>query len=199
MIGVYEMTNCFRGEGMRTFIAIELTDELKEYIADKQQVIKKHSIKGNFSHKENFHLTLRFIGEINDNEIDKLKNAIDRTAEKNREFNLELGSLGYFPRKNKKIIWIGISRGREKLKSLFGDLEENLAKQGFQKEDRELRPHITIGREVKLDSEFDIIKQKIFIEPKKIQVEKISLMESTRINGKLTYIPIYTRNMLSCR
>ncbi|WIF95362.1 RNA 2',3'-cyclic phosphodiesterase [Caminicella sporogenes] len=184
---------------MRVFIAIELSDDVKDYIEKRQKIIKKYSEKGNFSYRENFHLTLRFIGEVDYDEIERIKTAINETACINKEFYLQLGELGYFPRKNKKIIWIGINKGHKNLRSLFNDLEKNLVKQGFNREERGLKPHITIGREVIMRNEFDYIKKQVNIEPLKILVDKISLMESTRINGKLTYIPIYTKNMLSYR
>jgi 2'-5' RNA ligase len=184
-----------RGDGMRVFIAIELEDWLKEYIYEKQKDIKRNSIKGNFSRKENFHLTLRFIGEADEEEIERIKKAIDRTAETSKPFNMQLGKLGYFPRKNKKIVWAGISNGQKKLRNLFDILEINLEKQGFDREERGLKPHITIARQVRLKIDFDNLAEKINIESLNIPVEKISLMESTRVNGKLTYRPIYVKEI----
>ncbi|WP_432402666.1 RNA 2',3'-cyclic phosphodiesterase [Wukongibacter sp. M2B1] len=178
---------------MRTFIAIELGDELKDYILKKQQVVKNNSEKGNFSIRENFHLTLKFIGETNNLQIDALKEAIDITTKEFASFRLKLGSLGHFSKKNKKIIWIGISEGEIVLQQLFDILENNLDKQGFEREERGLNPHITIARQVVLKRDFDKISKEINMLHKEIPVKKISLMESTRVNGILTYRPIYIK------
>lgn len=182
---------------MRVFIAIELENILKEYIFQKQQIIKTNSIKGNFSRRENFHLTLRFIGEANREEIESFKKAINETAKAVSIFKMKLGELGYFPRKSKKIIWLGISQGQKSLQQVFNILEMKLENEGFKREARGLKPHITLAREVILNTDFNLLSRQVQIENKEINVKKISLMESTRIDGKLTYIPIYTKDIIS--
>lgn len=184
-----------KGDNMRMFIAIELENTLKEYIFEKQQMIKNNSRKGNFSRKENFHLTLKFIGEVNIEEIEDIKKAINKTALGYSHFKINLGKLGYFSRKNKKIIWIGISQGNKRLNQLFNILETNLDRFGFEREIRGLKPHITLAREVVLKKDFNFLSKEIRIEDKEIQVKKISLMESTRIDGLLTYRPIYRKDL----
>ncbi|SKC48942.1 RNA 2',3'-cyclic phosphodiesterase [Maledivibacter halophilus] len=180
---------------MRVFIAIELDDNLRQYIFQKQQIVKKNSRKGNFSRKENFHLTLKFIGEVSIEETQYIKKAIDKTASIFSPFKMNLGELGYFPRKNRKIIWIGTSQGNKRLQQLFNIMDQNLNVFGFEREVRGLKPHITLAREVVLKKDFNSLSQEIIIENKELIVEKISLMESTRINGVLTYRPIYRKKL----
>ena len=179
---------------MRVFIAIELENNLKDYIFQNQQIVKTNSIKGNFSRKENFHLTLRFIGEANSKEIEDLKDTIDKTTGGFSRFELELGKLGYFQRKSKKIIWLGIDKGQQILRELFDVIEDNLEKLGFKREIRGLNPHITLAREVILKKDFNHVSKEVKIEKRIIPVNGISLMESTRVEGRLTYRPIYTKN-----
>jgi 2'-5' RNA ligase len=176
---------------MRLFIAIELENEIMEYIYKKQQLIQSYSLRGNFTRKENLHLTLRFLGETDPKRVGQIRKALDATAEVLKPFSLQLGNLGYFPRKDRKIIWIGIQKGKEKLETVFLKLEENLEKQGFSRETRTFRPHITIGREVKLRTSFEEILEQAEMKLKRIEVCRISLMESKRMNGVLKYIPIY--------
>ena len=179
---------------MRVFIAIELENNLKDYIFQNQQIVKTNSIKGNFSRKENFHLTVRFIGEANSKEIEDLKYTIDKTTVGFSSFELELGKLGYFQRKSKKVIWLGIGKGQQILRELFDIIEDNLEKLGFEREIRGLNPHITLAREVILDKDFNHVSKEVKIEKRIIPVNGISLMESTRVEGRLTYRPIYTKN-----
>jgi 2'-5' RNA ligase len=183
---------------MRVFIAIELDEDLKEYVFKQQGFVKINSVKGNFSRKENFHLTLRFIGEADHREIEVLKGVIDKTGNDFHPFNLKLGELGCFSKKNKKIIWLGISKGQKELQRMFNFMENNLVRQGFERELRGLKPHITLAREVVLKTDFSLISQEMNILNKEIPVKKISLMESTRVNGKLTYRPIYIKNINIC-
>lgn len=177
---------------MRVFLAIEFTEEIKEYLYKTQQRVKKYSSKGNFANKDNFHLTLRFIGEIKENELNKLKEAIDNTALNQEDFQLRFNELGQFPRGNKRIIWVGL-KPEERLDLLYSHLESQLEKHGYPKEERKFVPHITLGREVFLEKEFKEIESQIMMENMEMNVHKISIMESTRINGQLTYIPIYVK------
>lgn len=66
---------------MRLFFAIEFNDSLKDYLFVIQQKIKQYSIGGNFSSKDNFHLTLRFIGEQSPSQAEQLKAVLKDTAE----------------------------------------------------------------------------------------------------------------------
>lgn len=175
---------------MRVFLAIEFTGEIKEYLYKIQQIVKKHSTTGNFTNKENLHLTLRFIGEVKDNELNKLKEALDYTLLNQESFQLIFNQLGEFTRKNKKIIWLGLKVNKE-LDLLYSKLEERLEIYGYQKEERGFVPHITLGREIILTEELNKIEKLVEVHNMEMIVDKVSIMESTRKNGKLTYAPIY--------
>jgi RNA 2',3'-cyclic 3'-phosphodiesterase len=176
---------------MRVFIAIEFSKEIKEYIYRVQQDIKISIEKGNFSNMENFHLTLKFIGELSQDKILSLKQAIEKTASSAVSFKLNTDTIGFFPRGNKKILWMALAEEDNLLEKLFLSLEGELEKIGIKKEERPFSPHITLVREAILKEDFTVLEQKTKLENREICVEKISLMESTRINGKLTYIPLY--------
>ncbi|MBF8981922.1 RNA 2',3'-cyclic phosphodiesterase [Lutibacter sp. B2] len=174
---------------MRVFIAIEFEEKIKNYLSNQQQIIKENSIKGNFTRKENFHLTLQFIGEVKREEIHILKEVIDKARSNTNGFQLFLKNIGRFERGKKSIVWVGITKNDE-LEELYYDLENLLEAQGYPKEDRPFKPHITLGRQVIFKEGFEEIQKKSSIEPERIIVNKISLMESTRIDGKLKYIPL---------
>ncbi|CAK7052818.1 RNA 2',3'-cyclic phosphodiesterase [Tissierella sp. P1] len=181
---------------MRVFLAIEFTEEVKEYLYKIQQIVKNHSSAGNFTSKENFHLTLRFIGEVKEHELNKLKEIINYISLNREIFQIVFKELGEFPRKNKKIIWIGLQQNKE-LDLLYSNLEDRLEFYEYPKEERRFVPHITLGREIILTEEFNNIKNSIEIDKVKMTVNKISIMESTRKNGQLTYIPIYVKQFKS--
>lgn len=176
---------------MRIFIAIELEDDLKNYLGEKQQEVKEQSEKGNFTRLQNLHLTLRFIGEVSTMDVENIKEAMEAVTEKMNGFEMTLGQLGEFPRGNKEIVWIGIDQGQEALQQLFDKLEEALEEKGCPREEKGLRPHITLGREIVLRKPFEELSKEIMVESKTIGVKGITLMKSARIREKLTYIPIY--------
>ena len=57
---------------MRVFIAIDFEEEVKDYLDGIQNIIKENSRHGNFTQKENYHITLRFMGEVNKSDVDML-------------------------------------------------------------------------------------------------------------------------------
>lgn len=180
------------GDSVRVFIAVELNQESKKYLHRIQQYVLQHSLKGNFTRMDNFHLTLKFIGEVGFNDLPRLQAAVANTAQTSRSFTIGLGGLGEFPRGNKSILWVGIKNGYQMLAELHDRLETNLEQAGYAREGRGLRPHITLGREVLLREPLDAIAGKLTVINHQIRVHKLTLMESTRMGGVLTYLPLYT-------
>ena len=173
---------------MRLFIAINFDDEIKDYICKVIQSVKNHAIKGNFTRRENYHLTLVFIGETKN--IDNAKHAIDIIDAK--PFELCIAGLGKFKRAGGDIYWLDVQKNRS-LEQIYKKLFNELLKEGFKLDNREHKPHLTLGRELILDSDFDINKYKDL--SVKTRVERISLMKSERIAGKLIYTEVYAKNL----
>jgi 2'-5' RNA ligase len=171
---------------MRVFFAIELDDGIKDYLSKIQHKVKSHCISGNFTFKENFHLTLRFIGEQNIQQVENLKEVLKDVAGIS-EFGLRLDKLGSFKKGNRSIIWAGLEKSLH-LQELYNNMENSLAQIGYQKEERSYNPHITLAREVKMEN-FGFM-EKTEIEKLTVRVKSISLMESKRIDDKLAYIPL---------
>ena len=175
---------------MRTFIAIELEEEVKDHLANIQTETQKLCRKGNYTPKDNFHLTLHFLGEIEEDDIEYLQDAMYETARRNRPFTLTLDKIGFFPRGNKGIMWAGLEKSTH-LQRLFSTLEKSLEQQGFARERKGLSPHITLGREVEPHRSFMDVQKGVKVEPVKIAVRSISLMESARKGPKLVYVPLF--------
>ncbi len=173
---------------MRVFFAIEFEEELKEYLYNIQEEIRQYCMAGKFTSKENFHLTLRFIGEQTPIQITQLITALKESASAVSAIELILNNLGKFDKGNKKIIWVGLKKNQE-LEALYSKLETSLVKYEYQKEDRGFSPHITLAREVKIE-DFDEVANNIAINNLTFKVKSISLMESKRIDNKLCYVPI---------
>lgn len=191
---------------MRLFFAIEFNDKLKKHLFNIQEVIRQYCTGGNFTSKDNFHLTLRFIGEQSPCQAEKLLAAMRATAKDFKPklgnlnisevetetnmvaFQLRLNTIGKFDRGNKKILWVGLDRSQE-LQFLYDKLESNLLNYGYAKEERGYNPHITLAREVRIE-EFDKLKNIVQQINSTINVNSISLMESKRINNKLCYVPL---------
>jgi len=177
---------------MRVFFAFELNNEDKEYMLTIQNKMKVTINSGNLTGKNNFHITLRFIGEINEEKIGSLIEVLDDIAANTKPLTLNLNKIGMFDKKGKKIIWIG-SESNEMLNDIYIDLEKLIINKNFKKEDKVFLPHITLVRSARIKDCKDIELIDIH---KEIKISSISLMESKRVEGVLRYIPIAKRTLI---
>ena len=168
---------------MRLFIAINFPDTVKSAIAKVRNDLQASALHGNFSFDENLHLTLVFLGECNTRQLQNIMSVMDDT--RFAELTLTIERSGYFKRDSGNTWWVGLKENKS-LSVLQADLTKRLQQKGFTLESRKYRPHVTIGREVKMRAEF--------VHPEVPQVSfkvtGVELMKSERINGKLVYTPI---------
>ncbi|NLJ87643.1 MAG: hypothetical protein GX327_02480 [Epulopiscium sp.] len=120
---------------------------------------------------------------------------MDDTATQIEEFTLSLSDFDYFKRLGEYIPWIGLDGELSSLNNLYSKLYSQLKSIGFSLEERPLKPHITLGRRVQFNKPSQIIKKDFLIEKLNIQVSSMVLMESARINNKLTYRLIYEKSL----
>lgn len=179
---------------MRTFIGIAMKEEVKQTLFEIQQQCRQMCKKGNFTEKDNFHMTLHFIGETRAEEIEDLKQAIYETAIRNKAFTLTLKQLGVFERGETGVLWVGVEKS-DALLHLFEGLQKSLSKQGFAREKKKLSPHITLARQAVAYHSFAQMQKSVLVEQKEILVDCITLFESVRIGAKLIYRPLFTKEL----
>ena len=110
---------------MRTFIALEFDKELKNKLGSIQYKLKKNSITGRWVYVDNFHLTLKFLGTTNPQNVDKIKATLGDIAKSFSSMSFFLDKLGFFPGKDKlRVVWVGIDGDVEILEKLRQDIEE---------------------------------------------------------------------------
>lgn len=179
---------------MRTFIGISINEEVKQMLFDVQQQCRQRCRKGNFTEKDNFHMTLHFLGETTTEEIEDLKQAVYETAIKNKPFSIITKQLGVFQRGERGVLWVGIENSKNLL-YLFEGLQRSLSRQGFAREKKKLSPHITLARQAEPYGNFVQMQKAIVVEQKEILVDSITLFESVRVGGKLIYKPLFTQQL----
>lgn len=131
---------------MRSFIAIELPESVKTAISALQNELKKCGADVRWVRPEGIHLTLKFLGDVKEKDVDGIVKSIEGTCKKYNSFNVEIKGTGVFPNmKSPRVLWIGVS-GNEVLLKLQKDIEEGMASLGFEKENRQFSPHLTFGR-----------------------------------------------------
>lgn len=132
---------------MRAFIAIEIDSMVKKKIISMIHHFKKVSSRVKWVKPEALHLTLKFLGNIDEIEADKLKNIMDKISNEHPCFDLSCSGIGTFPLKsrNPKVIWVGIENNSF-VKGVYEDIEKEAERIGFSREKRNFHPHLTLGR-----------------------------------------------------
>lgn len=167
---------------MRIFIAVEIPGPVKEKISHIQQELKGEVEKIKWVNPELLHFTLKFLGEISEEGLKKVKEITLQIARESKSFTLNIKGMGVFPSySSPRVIWIGVDEGKEAIGKLAKKLDEELSKEGFIKEKREWIPHLTIGR-VKFLREKEKLKELIHsreeIEIGEVKVENLSVIQS---------------------
>ena len=130
----------------RTFIAIKIKAEttLLKVIYDYKLVLKDSQIR--WVDENNLHLTLKFLGNTNENLIKPICEKLENIAGNQKSFSLDLCETGLFKNlKNPRALWIGINESPE-LDKLKFDIELAMEKLGFEMDIKNFNPHLTIGR-----------------------------------------------------
>jgi 2'-5' RNA ligase len=130
---------------IRIFAALEIPDEIKNKIID----FRKSIIAGNDDFRweplEKIHLTLKFIGDIDDSKVPEILKSIS-FVENYQSFNFNLTRFGFFFNNNKpKILWIGLSEN-ERLITLVNTLNSKLSEISIPVDKRKFKSHLTILR-----------------------------------------------------
>ncbi|MCQ2555306.1 MAG: RNA 2',3'-cyclic phosphodiesterase [Clostridia bacterium] len=168
---------------MRLFISINLDEETKKKILEVQDRLKSFG-RGNFTKEDNLHLTLSFLGEVDVNDLPKVKRAMERVSFP--KLHLRFGKTGCF-RRDSELWWIGIDDNRA-LNTLQKKLTEELVKEGLKPDRKRFVPHITLSREMHTG-----LKEGLSFKPFTYEASSISLMLSSRENGRLTYTSLYEK------
>jgi len=135
-------------EQIRSFIAIELPDELKLELSQLETQLKSGKQPGvKWVDPYSIHLTLKFLGSIAVDRTKEITKAMDEAAQGIPPFQLEVKGLGVFPNLRRvQVVWVGISGEIDKLNQLQKHIESNLARLGFAPESRPFTPHLTLAR-----------------------------------------------------
>ena len=133
----------------RIFCAIELTENVRSRIQSHVDHLRAASPEdhASWSRIENIHLTLKFFGNVEEGRVAKIAKAGDRTVADFSPFDIFIKGSGSFPKPSQaRVLWIGVEDPTGKLSELNRKFENECRDEGFAKEDRTFRPHLTIAR-----------------------------------------------------
>lgn len=133
---------------MRLFAAVSI-GSARERVADILRELRRTGADYRWVRAENLHLTLAFLGSVEDSRAAAAAGAVRRAAAGRTAFEARLSGLGAFPSaKDPRVVWLGVSQGSRELAELAGALEGELAAAGVPAQDagREFKAHLTLGR-----------------------------------------------------
>jgi RNA 2',3'-cyclic 3'-phosphodiesterase len=167
----------------RVFLAIHLPAQIRSRAAAQSERLRElvPDASASWTREDNMHLTIKFIGEVPADAIEKLSSAASNTVNGISSFDIVVGGAGSFPKKGPpKVIWIGIDDPSGNLHELHKRLDEECAIRGFQKERRAFQPHLTIARLRKPHSARTLASahEEMGFEPVNVNVSELLLIRS---------------------
>lgn len=177
---------------MRSFIAIDLSRDIKSRITDMQSKLRVHASSGRWKYVDNFHLTLKFLDDIDLRQLSKICCELKNICSQTDKFKLILSNLGNFPGNGcVRVLWLGINGELDRLYSLQKEIDNRMDIMGFQKEKRAYKPHITIGQDIVFNEKLDNLRNFVSIDDfPEIIVDRIYLFKSEQVGRKRVYTPI---------
>lgn len=132
----------------RCFIGVEIGEEIRRKAAALQQKLASTGAQVKWVSPESMHITLLFLGEVDDRDLPAVCKAIEKCAKREPAFPMRVSGVGAFPTiRRPKVIWGGITDGVAPLRRLYESLEAKLLELNlFRREERGYTPHLTVGR-----------------------------------------------------
>jgi len=179
----------------RTFCAVELPEDVRARLEHHVLKLREEvpDAAASWSRVENIHLTLKFFGNVDVERIPKITEAAERVVKQFSTFEIRVGETGVFPRASRpQVLWIGVSDESGQLTALQEKFENECAAEGFPKENRAYRPHLTIARLRKAEGARQLAEThlKMRFEPVQVAVKEIVVFRSELSPKGSRYTPV---------
>lgn len=175
---------------MRSFIAINLSSKVKSDIGEIVGRLRSSGPSSRWVRADNVHVTLKFLDEIEADQVGPLAEAIGQASLDTPPFDLALGGFGVFPDPRRaRVFWIGIESGVEALRSLAQAIDEQVGKLGFPRERRAFSAHLTLARLRQPGPAETLVKaaERLEYHSEPIRIAQIDLMRSVLVPGGPQY------------
>jgi 2'-5' RNA ligase len=166
---------------IRTFIALELSDESREEFARIAGILMEAKADVKWVKPASIHLTLKFLGYVDEGKITRISERLKDIVSGVEPFDVILEGIGVFPKWDYvKVLWVGLGEGAARVKELALRTEEVMQHEGFEKEKREYSPHLTLGRIRSAKNKKELRKQAETVEVKPVtsHISRIILFKS---------------------
>ena len=177
----------------RCFIAIEIPQPIQALLKDVQTRLQSKIRRASWTKSGNFHLTLKFLGDVRSETVDRVSTVIQDVADVQTSFPIEFGGIGAFPNLYRpRVIWVGVKQGASIVSRLAKTVNLELKHLGFPIDSR-FHPHLTLARlrtPMNLEPLKSVLRQYDTIDSTVVNVKEITVMRSQlRPNGAV-YTPV---------
>jgi len=183
---------------MRTFIAIELSNDIRKELASLQNELKTADADVKWVKPENIHLTLKFLGEVKEESVEAIASALDKVGSGYTKFDISLFKVGAFPKlDHPRVIWVGIDNNCSVVEEIAVKIEDECEKLSFPREKRSFSAHLTLGR-VRSPKNKTALKEKIMsleVKPLTSQLRELTLFKSTLTPKGPIYSKLHVSNL----
>ncbi len=166
---------------IRTFIAIDIPSEIKQAIAHVQNELRPiHGANVSFPRMEGIHLTLKFLGDVEREQLDQVTEAVRGASTGINRFELITTGVGGFPNlKDPRVLWWGLKDSKPLLQ-LHKQIDSNLAQIGFPIERKRFNAHLTVGRVKYISKDSELIDkfEQCDLSPVSWTVNEVNVMSS---------------------
>ena len=183
---------------IRCFIAVEIPEPIQALLKPVQTHLQSQIHRGtSWTKPGNFHLTLKFLGDIHPEASNDVSEALQRVTERHPPFSIAFGGIGAFPNLARpRVIWLGIKQGASTVSRLAKAVNLELADLGFSPDNR-FHPHLTLARlrtATNLEPLKNILRKYDTIVGGSMRVNEIALMQSQLHRNGAIYTPLSVRH-----
>ena len=179
---------------IRCFVAVEIPESIQALLKRVQTDLQSHIHKGaSWTKPGNFHLTLKFLGDIHPEASHDVSEALQRVVDTHPPFSIAFGGIGAFPNiARPRVIWMGIKQGASTVTRLAKAVNLELTDLGFSTDNR-FHPHLTLARlrtATNLEPLKNILRKYDTIVGGSMRVNEIALMQSQLHRNGAIYTPL---------
>lgn len=186
-------------EQIRTFIAAKISPADCEKLRGFQRLLRNELKSVKWVKPENIHLTLRFLGNIDESSQSEVIDSIESVFDKFSPLNMNFSGLGVFPDERRpRVLWTGLEGDVSRLSLLASEICTALRTKGFPKGRNHFSPHITIGRFKKKDVEknlFDILGKYNSLLTGFFVIDEIVFYKSELLKEGAKYSPLFSKTL----
>ena len=177
---------------IRSFLAFELPEDMMNVLVRVSGDLRKTPLDVRWVRETNIHLTMIFLGDIQTEDVESIKEIPEETCADYAPFPVSLSGMGCFPNsRNPRVLWLGLKGEIERLSGFRDALQRPLTAFGVKEEKRPFRPHLTLGRFRKSGKSRglleDLLERYREVKSPECVLDRLTLFKSTLKPGGAVY------------